>query len=114
MVRIIYISFFLLISTIGCVKENSVEPFNFDKDTPTWLKNKIDSISTDMQYYGTKVFRYDWNKSYVYHIMIPISSCAYCELYDSRGNKILPMNDKLFQDFLNHKKNEVLVWEWDD
>ena len=91
---------------------NITEPFNYERDTPIWLKEKIISMSTNHDYFGAKVFRYEWHDKFLYHIMIPISSCAYCELYDQNGNKINFSDDETFQDFLINKKNEILVWEW--
>jgi hypothetical protein len=112
MLRIIFVSSFLLFVLLGCKKENSVEPFNYERDTPGWLKAKIDTISNHREYYGTKVFRYEWNRKYVYHFQIPISSCAYCEIYNQDGNKITFSDDNVFQEFLKNKKNETLIWEW--
>jgi hypothetical protein len=60
---------------------------------------------------GTKVFRYGWRGKYVYHIFIPISSCAYCEVYGQQGNKIQLANDTVVQDYIFNRKNEILVWE---
>jgi hypothetical protein len=80
--------------------------------TPEWLNSYIEEIQDNPDYYGTKIYRYEWREKFVYHVMIPISSCAYCEVYDQSGIKIDFRDDSNFQDFLNHKKNEVVVWEW--
>lgn len=88
MYRFIIISSFLFLFMLNCQKENSMEPFDYERDTPTWLKAKIDSISSNPEYFGTKVYRYEWKGYLVYHIEIPISSCAYCELYDQKGKKL--------------------------
>ena len=98
---------------LSCQKDNFAEPFNYERDTPVWLKEKIDSISVSHNYFGTKVYRYNWEEKIIYHIMIPISSCAYCELYDLDGNKVEIHNQDKFSDFLQNKKNETLVWEWE-
>ena len=50
-------------------------------------------------------------REYIYHISIPVSSCAYCELYNQDGNKML-LDNNMFNNFLNNKKNKVLVWKW--
>jgi len=81
-------------------------------DTPDWLNSYIEEIQDEPSYIGTKVYRYEWKGSLVYHIEIPVSSCAYCEVYDQSGMKIEFKDDLMFQDFMNNKKNEVLVWEW--
>ena len=112
MLKVIFISSFLFFTILSCQKDNSVEPFNYERDTPVWLKEKIDSMSINHDYFGSKVYRYKWNNNYTFYIMIPISSCAYCDVYDQNGNKIKFTNDTMFNDFVNNKKNEVLVWEW--
>lgn len=112
MMRHFFVISFILLTFIGCELEDVTLPFNFERDTPVWLKEKVYSMSIGQDYYGVKVFRFEWKSKYFYHIMIPISSCAYCELYDENGNKVNFTSDQMFQDFLINKKNEVLVWEW--
>ncbi|KAA3614630.1 MAG: hypothetical protein DWQ05_15150 [Calditrichaeota bacterium] len=112
MSRFIIIASFFIFVSIACQKETSLEPYDYEQDTPTWLKTKIDSMSTDHEYFGLKVYRYVWKGTFVYHFMIPISSCAYCEVYGHSGSKIEFDDDAMFQDFLNDKKYEVLVREW--
>jgi hypothetical protein len=112
MLKVIFISSFFLFTYLSCQKNNTVEPFIYERDTPVWLKVKIDSISTNHHYFGSKVYRYEWKRKYAYHIMMPISSCAYCELYEQNGIK-MNLNDDMFSDFLQNKKNEVIVWEWE-
>jgi len=111
MFKVIFISSFLFVTFLSCQKDNATDPFNYERDTPVWLKEKIDSISANNNYFGSKVYRYEWRQKYAYHIMIPISSCAYCELYEQSGNK-MKLNSDMFADFLRNKKNEVLVWQW--
>jgi hypothetical protein len=98
---------------VGCSTDNGPEPFDYARDTPTWLKAKIALMSTDTTryYVRTKVYRYEWHWEFVYHISIPISSCMYCEVYDQSGNRIQFTNDAMLQDFLGNRKDEVLVWE---
>ena len=112
MLKTIFMASFFLIIFAGCQKSNFIEPFNYERDTPAWLKQKIDYMSANQMYYGAKVYRYEWNKEFVYHIVVPISSCAYCEVYDQEGNKITFVNDSMFQGFIENKKNETLIWEW--
>jgi len=109
MYRVVFISSLLLLLAFGCNKEASVE---VTSDIPNWLQDKIDSMSINQYYVGTVVYRYKWNNEYVYHIEIPISSCAYCEVYNYNGTKIQFENDTQFQDFLNNKTDQVLIWEW--
>ena len=93
---------------LNCQKDTS--PIT-NMDTPEWLNSYIENIQDNPDYFGTKIYRYEWKENFVYHIMIPISSCAYCEVYNQSGTKIEFNNDTTFQDFLNNKKNEVIVWE---
>ncbi|MBU0472871.1 MAG: hypothetical protein KKF62_01775 [Bacteroidetes bacterium] len=109
MFKTIFLSFFLFIAFLSC--QNSVESAIYEKDSLQWLKVKIESLAVHPDYVGSKVYRYEWNSNFVYHIMIPISSCAYCELYNGDGGKIQFTNDEMFSDFLKNKKNEVLIWE---
>ena len=102
----ILVSLFVLTS---CQKENTVQTFNPVKDTPAWLKVKIDSMETDPSYSGAIVYRYEWQKQFIYHIMIPISSCAYCELYLHDGSKVQPSESSL-SDFLKNRTNEIIIW----
>ena len=107
--RVVFISSLLLLLVFGCNKETSVEVTN---DIPHWLQDKIDSMSINQYYVGTVVYRYKWNNEYVYHIEIPISSCAYCEAFNQSGIKIQFTSDTQFQDFLNNKTDQVLIWAW--
>ena len=109
MFKTIFLSFFLFIAFQSC--QNSVESTIYEKDSLHWLKVKIESLEANPDYVGSKVYRYEWNSNFVYHIMIPISSCAYRELYKSDGSKIQFTNNEMVNDFINNKKNEVLIWE---
>jgi hypothetical protein len=111
MLKIIFISWFVFLVFISCNNSDITEPYNYERDTPVWLKEKIDSLSVNQLYYGAKVYRYTWNRNYIYHITVPIWSCIYCELYDYYGNKI-KFTDNEFSDFFNNKTDEILVWEW--
>ena len=112
--RIILISgAFLSFIFINCHNNIGSEPFNFEKETPEWLKEKISIMSTDTTYYyaKTRVYRYEWDESFVYHIFIPISSCVYCKLYDQDGKQVQINNDVMLQDFLKNRRDGVLLWE---
>lgn len=45
MSRIFFIVSFLLLILVGCQKDYGVESFDFARDTPQWLKAKIDTMS---------------------------------------------------------------------
>jgi hypothetical protein len=112
MKKIIYLFLFLFLTFVGC---SNKEIFNYERDTPAWLKAKIDSVTTaNPKYYsGTKVFRYEWNEQYIYHFSIPLSSCVYCEVYDQNGRKIQFTDNAMKSDFEQNKINKVLLWDWD-
>lgn len=109
MKNVIYIILISLFVLASCQKENSVQPFNYERDTPAWLKVKIDSMATTPYYIGTVVYRYEWHKQFIYHIMIPISSCAYCELYLHDGSKA-QLSESSLSDFLQNRTNEIIIW----
>ena len=112
MFRIILVSFLLFFTFLVCQKDNAVNTYNYKKDAPVWLKEKIDSISTIKYYTGTKVYRYELDNKFIYYFRIPLSSCEYCEVYYQDGSKMNFTNNDVRLDFQNNKKNEVLVWEW--
>lgn len=112
MSRIFFIVSFLLLILVGCQKDYGVESFDFARDTPQWLKAKIDTMSIQQRYGGTKVYRHEWNGMFTYHIAVGISSCVYCEVYDHSGNRIQFPTENVFQDYLQHRRNEILVWQW--
>jgi hypothetical protein len=111
MKKIILLFFFLLLTFISC---SNKQVFNYENDTPVWLKTKIDSVTTTnpKYYFGTKVYRYEWNEQYIYHFSIPASSCVYCEVYEQNGKKIQFTNKEVISDFEQNKRNKVLVWDW--
>jgi len=94
-----------------CQKDTS--PIH-DADTPEWLKNYIEEIQNNSNYFGAKIYRYEWKDNFIYHIMIPISSCAYCEVYKQSGTKFEFKDDSTFQDFLNNRRNGIIIWEWEN
>ncbi len=110
-----YIFFlFVIVLLVNCQNQNSVESFNYERDTPAWLKVQIDSMSTNQYYHGSQVYRYIWHNDFIYDIFIPVSSCVYCEVFNKDGAKITFTGDNMLQDYLNNRKNEVLIWKWKD
>ncbi len=104
-IGIFFIAFLLL---PACKKDSGLE----SRDTiPIWLQTRIDSIMTETSYMGSRIYRCTWRGNYIYHIEIPISSCAYCELYNADGSKIAMSGDAL-QDFLSSRSEITLVWKW--
>lgn len=99
-----------LLLSAACDAGSTSEPFDYDQDTPVWLKAKIDSIAAIPETFGITVYRYEWNGEFVYHIENLLSSCVYCELYDQNGMKLELADSGTFQDFVENKTNEVVVW----
>jgi hypothetical protein len=98
---------------VSCNKDSGVEPYDYARDTPEWLKEKISVMSNDTTHFFAmaKVYRYKWREALIYHISIPLSSCMYCELYDQNGNRIQFSNDVTLMDFLTNRSGEILIWE---
>ena len=108
MYKVIFILSLIVVLLSGCKKNDIVQA---STDNPEWLKVKISTMSADQYYMGTKVFRYKWNGAYIYYIEIPVSSCAYCDVYDQSGNKISFTDNAIFQNFQTNRSDEVLIWE---
>ena len=109
MFKMIIISSFSLLLVIGCHKSSIDEGSN---NIPEWLQDKIELMSKNQLFVGTKIYRYHWNEEYVYDIQIPSSSCLYCDLYYQSGKKIRIVNDAQYRQFLGSIKNELLLWKW--
>lgn len=104
--------FFLTLFLLNCRGDSINAPFDFERDTPQWLKDKIEQISDDKYYIGTTIYRYEWQDNYVYHFDIPVSSCMYCDVFNQAGIKLNFNNDEELLDFINNRKNEIVVWCW--
>lgn len=101
------------IMLIGC-KSNSVEPYNYERDTPIWLQVKIDSITaTHRDYYvGTKVYRYQWKGTFLFEFDIPLSSCRLCELYYYDGTKTNSPDSNTVLDYENNRTDKMFIWKY--
>ena len=106
MSKIIY--FFLLLSSTFICCQNEIS-----NERPVWLKNRISSLLDNQNNFGASITRYKWNNMYIYHVSIPVSSCAFCELYDQNGRRIKFSSDSLKYDFMNNKADGVNVWQWE-
>jgi hypothetical protein len=105
-----------LIFMIACVAmifkcTRDFEPLgsNGDQKMPNWLSNLIAERQNNPDFWGSMVYRHTWRNHYYYHFFIPISSCAYCEVYDYTGNKVDWHNNDLM-DYSNNRKNEIIAW----
>jgi thioredoxin-related protein len=95
----------LIFSFLSCKKDN-VEQIN-----PQWINTMVDTIKTQDSYWGSIIYRHDWKSKYYYHLMIPLSSCAYCNVYDENGEKV-NWSTENSQDYMQNRKNEVIIWKW--
>lgn len=104
-VKILLLLVFALTIASSCEKED------VDIDGPKWLEQKIADLSSNKDHFGSTVYSHVWKGNVFYHIQIPISSCAYCEVYDKNGNKLdWAVYD--FESYLAERKNEKVVWTW--
>ncbi|MDR3665327.1 MAG: hypothetical protein P4L35_00665 [Ignavibacteriaceae bacterium] len=111
MMKMFFISGLFLITLIGC-NSSVVESFSFERDTPAWLKIKIDSISTQKYYWGTVINRYKWNNNYLFEFTIPVSSCMFCDIYFYDGTKNKFIDAKAVQSYINTRTDKVFVWKY--
>jgi len=102
-VQILLLIVFALTIASSCEKE--------DVDGPKWLEQKIADLSSNESHVGSTVYSHVWKSDVYYHIEIPISSCAYCEVYDKKGNKLdWAVSD--FEGYIAERKDEKVVWTW--
>lgn len=104
------IIFIILLFFVAC-QDKGVEPFSYESDTPIWLKIKIEHMSINKEYGGTTIIRYEWKGDYIFDIIIPISSCGLCEVYDKSG-KTIDWQINSSQDYLDNRKSPTLVWKY--
>jgi hypothetical protein len=105
MKKYLIISIIVTLSFLSCNKEED------EQINPQWLKAMTDTIRTKDYYWGSTIYRHDWKSKYYYHLMIPISSCAYCNVYDENGEKV-NWSTENSQDYMQNRKNEIIVWKW--
>jgi hypothetical protein len=99
----LYILFILLVC--DCKKETT-------NDRPLkWLDEKIQKMENDIYYAGSTLYRYQWDEDFYYEITIPLSSCAYCDVYDENGDKVDWGNADL-NDYLENRTDQLLIWSY--
>jgi hypothetical protein len=113
MLKVLIVSFLFVVVIIE-YKSNSVKPYNYERDTPAWLKVKIDSITATHRdyYYGTKVYRYKWKGTFLFEFDIPLSSCVLCELYYYDGTKTNFPDSNTVSDYENNKTDKMFIWKY--
>ena len=104
MKKIALVLFFALV-LFSCKKESKEFP-----DNPDWLNTKISQMETPVEFAGTVIYAYEWNKEYYYLISIGLSSCAMCEFYNYQGVKVEWTQEKI-DDFQKNGKIIKVVWE---
>ena len=106
----LFVLIFFLIVISSCKRDPST--FYASEQIPEWLSQKITEIENSNYYFGTVVYRHQWNLKFYYHIMIPVESCAFCKVYDVNGNKIV-WSDQSFQDYFENRYNEAVIWQFE-
>ena len=111
MKKIILVFSLILILLLGC-HSNVIESYNYGKNTPAWLKEKIDSIAISERPYDllTEVYRYKWNNNFTFQFDNGFSSCLFCEVYNYGGTKIT-FNDSTVQNYSQNRTNKFLIWK---
>lgn len=95
--------FLLPLLVLACEKEEKLPP------NPAWLNTMISQLENS-PLPGIVINAFKWNEEYYYHVSNPISSCAYCDVYDYAGERVIWTDDK-FLDFVDNGKLIRVVWE---
>jgi len=84
---------------------NKKEIISGPEQFPVWLQTKINEVVTPFGICNiTNVTIIEYNGGKYYHIYAGLWSCAYCELFDEKGNR--PVWDgKGWGDFYTKKKD---------
>lgn len=101
MKNLILISILVLFMS-SCNKENN-------PDNPQWLEELIIEIQNDEFYVGSKIYRHQYENEFYYHLEIPLSSCAFCNLYEFNGDQVIWSHEEL-EDYLKSREKEKIVW----
>jgi len=102
----------LLVFLFAACQNTGLDSLDYEQNIPQWLKDKIEIIEADPAMVGSIVYRYNWTDDLVFHINIPVSSCAYCELYTRDGERINYLEIDL-PDFIQNRTDEVIIWKWE-
>ena len=106
-----YVFVFCLIFIVSCSRDYST--LDALAQNPEWLTQLIAEIENEKYYAGAVIYRHQWHSKFYYHLMVPLDSCAYCRAYDTNGN-IIEWTNESFQDYLENRKNEVVIWGYGD
>lgn len=97
---------FLLTFLVSCEKTE----LPYIPENPEWLEQKINELEDGPSYGGIKINIFLWNNEYYYHILNPISSCMFCELFSYQGEKIV-WAEGMLNDFFENGKFIVCIWK---
>ena len=106
--------FFLLAFTFllsSCQKEDDdrVNPA-----IPKWLEPRIEALENSEACFACSVTRYTYHDEFYYSVYCGHWSCVMCEVYDSDGNRIADEQQLDYQDFLENRTDETVVWNCPD
>ena len=95
--------FLLSFLVLSCERDENLPP------NPEWLNTKISQLASS-PLPGITINAYKWDNAYYYHVLNPISSCMFCEVYNYSGDLVTWTDDE-FKDFINNGKLIKAVWE---
>jgi hypothetical protein len=102
MKKIAFVFLFSLL-VISCEKDEKLPP------NPDWLNTMISQLENS-PLLGITINAYRWDGAYYYHVLNPVSSCMFCEVYNYSGD-LIKWTDNEFKDFVNKGKFIKAVWE---
>lgn len=83
------------------------------ENIPDWLLPQIEKLEKSGECYGCTVTQITYNSKLYFHLYCGYWSCMYCKLYDSNG-KLVEWEAEEFNNFLENKKNETVIWKCSD
>ncbi len=82
---------------------------------PEWFMALIEEVESDsMLYFGSVIYRCTYSGDYYFYLDYPLSSCAYCRLYDCDGDLVVWADNNERNDFLEYKTDEKIIWRLGD
>lgn len=101
-----------------CKYNEYCEDINYDicgENDPTWFMELLDEVEKNPQcYFGSVIYRYEYNSDYYFLLEIPISSCSDCRTYDCYGNLIEWSSQIDFQNYFNNRTDKTIIWKWEE
>ena len=68
-------------------------------------------IEDNESYWGSKIYRHKYENEFYYHLEVPVSSCAYCDLYEFYGDKVSWSTNEI-EEYLSNRKEEKIIWRY--